>query len=228
MFQGPEFSSTNDISGYLTDFSHGLNADFQAPPYQRRKEESRRSRNVPYSSQRQNKSKKSIHVERRTSKEDNDSNKDVPESSIQNVLHLPTMDSADTMPLELNKIINGLGSKSRSFTGPLAETQFDFPYWNLLRQKWLLSAQPRRLSQVRLFKKKRTPKKMQGKYVVQTRKDSQNSFRDSLSNSNKRSFLYFFKLLNPDESKNENEYSPNLLSENLAYPKCYLNNVSCW
>ena len=58
-----------------------------------------------------------------------------------------------SLPAAFNKIINGLGSKSQSFNGPLAETNLDFPYWNLLRQKWLLSAQPRRLSQVRLFKK---------------------------------------------------------------------------
>ena len=40
---------------------------------------------------------------------------------------------------------NNPATKQRPFAAGMQDTP-DFPYWNLLRQKWLLSAQPRRLS----------------------------------------------------------------------------------
>ena len=139
------------------------------------------------------------------------------------------------LPAAFNKIINGLGSKSQSFNGPLAETNLDFPYWNLLRQKWLLSAQPRRLSQVRLFKKSPNQNESPLKNVGTNLKRLQTGgLRIARGIPSKRSFLYLFKLLEPDDAMQEGKYAqfpyddPELENRVLPYPKCYLNNVSCW
>ena len=139
------------------------------------------------------------------------------------------------LPAAFSKIINGLGSKSQSFNGPLAETNLDFPYWNLLRQKWLLSAQPRRLSQVRLFKKSPSQNELPEKNVVTKSKRLQTGgLRIEKSIPSKKSFLYLFKLLEPYDAMQEGKYAkfsyddPQLENRVLPYPKCYLNNVSCW
>ena len=59
-----------------------------------------------------------------------------------------------SFPLSFNQHIRGPVTRHRSFAAAnTGGDPPDFPYWNLLRQKWLISAQPRRLSQVRLFRK---------------------------------------------------------------------------
>ena len=71
------------------------------------------------------------------------------------IIH-PLTQQSSRMPFMANRYIrdplrsNNPATKQRSFAAGMQDTP-DFPYWNLLRQKWLLSAQPRRLSQVRLF-----------------------------------------------------------------------------
>lgn len=82
----------------------------------------------------------------------------------------------------------------------------DFPYWNLLRQKWLLSAKPRSLSQVRMLQKR------VGKETIDKPID-------------KRSFFYILNLLQRNRS---NRSSPPEINNFSQYHKCYLNNIACW
>ena len=186
----------------------------------------KKSKNSPYSTPNSNLMIKKSLQQRRSSEENDESNDEHSEEPlIKKVLQLP---DSSSMPAAFNKLMTGLGQKSQSFTGPLAEPNLDFPYRNLLRQKWLLSAQPRRLSQVRLFKKKRGQNELPQKSFMPRFKDLQPM------KMNKKSFLYLFKLLEPNGMLPNDKFAkfayetiPSETRE-LPYPKCYLNNISCW
>ena len=230
--QDPELSSIEEIRGYLANNDQNVKSNSLEYPNRIRVEHLRRLFGVPHYFIKPHKTKRSFKQRRSSEENDSSGNKNAPEPSIQKVLQLPDTTS---LPAAFNKIINGLGSKSQSFNGPLAETNLDFPYWNLLRQKWLLSAQPRRLSQVRLFKKSLKQNEFPGKNVVAKLKRLQTGgLRNDRSIPSKKSFLYLFKLLKPDYAMDEDKYAqfsydePELENRVLPYPKCYLNNVSCW
>ena len=114
-------------------------------------------------------------------------------------------------------------TRRRSLTTGTADSP-EFPYWNLLRQKWLLSAQPRRLSQVRLFKKGGTT------FTRNNSVSKRSFFSPSNDGINKRSFFYLFKLLKRSKDRELNDDKNYYVNYHNIYPylRCYLNNVACW
>jgi hypothetical protein len=131
-----------------------------------------------------------------------------------------------SFPLTFTKHIRDPVPRHRFYTANTGDAP-DFPYWNLLRQKWLLSAQPRRLSQVRLFHKRgiETNERNKRSTVVATNED-ENNFEEN----KKGSPFYLFNLLKRNKDLGSTGsfrymYPP---YENLPYHRCYLNNVSCW
>ena len=172
------------------------------------------------------------------------------------IIH-PLTHQSSRMPFMVNRYIrdplrsNNPATKQRSFAAGMQDTP-DFPYWNLLRQKWLLSAQPRRLSQVRLFhdlgkrnglntpneKRQSTSKKFREKRSFAYRPNIWKHIveipqiaippNEMPLDTKKRSFFYLFNLIKRDKNVDSHGNKSIGLNPSLPYPKCYLNNVSCW
>ena len=145
---------------------------------------------------------------------------------LKNLDYLPNLDSHNdrSMPFAVTKYIRGPVSLPKLFAAGKTDAP-DFPYWNLLRQKWLLSAQPRRLSQVRLFHK-RDQDSMTNGYMGKRSRTMTSIEPD------KRSLFHLLSLLRRrrDHESNGSNVSIRYPYENeIPYetPKCYLNNVSC-
>jgi len=129
-----------------------------------------------------------------------------------------------SFPLSFTKHIRDPVTRHRSFAANTGGDPPDFPYWNLLRQKWLLSAQPRRLSQVRLFRKRGIETNERKKRST-IDDDDENKFDEN----KKGSLFYLFKLLKRNKDLGSigsfrYMYPP---YENLPYRRCYLNSISC-